>query len=64
MAKLGSYYALCPLIDAKSLLGVSEDSEKGFAVVTLGKNIASRYKVYYTIFTFHINVMVRNILDF
>ncbi|KAJ8956482.1 hypothetical protein NQ314_006719 [Rhamnusium bicolor] len=44
MAKLGSYYGLCPLIDSKSLLGISEDSKKGVVIVTLGKNIASRYK--------------------
>nr|CAI5840690.1 unnamed protein product [Callosobruchus analis] len=45
MAKLGAYYALCPIIDTKSILGVSEDSEKGFVIVTLDKNIASKYKL-------------------
>lgn len=45
MAKLGAYFSLCPLIDTKNLLGISEDFEKGFLVVTLGKNISSRYKV-------------------
>nr|CAH7764914.1 unnamed protein product [Callosobruchus chinensis] len=45
MAKLGAYYALCPIIDTKSILGVSEDAEKGFVIVTLDKNIASKYKL-------------------
>ncbi|CAH1170016.1 unnamed protein product [Phaedon cochleariae] len=45
MAKLGAFYALCPLIDNKYILGVTEDLEKGFVIATLGKNIASRYKI-------------------
>lgn len=45
MAKLGSYYALCPLIDTNSLIGISEDALKGMIIVTLGKNISNRYKV-------------------
>ncbi|KAJ8941329.1 hypothetical protein NQ318_004773 [Aromia moschata] len=45
MAQLGSYYGLCPLIDSKNLLGISEDVEKGVVIVTLGKNIACRYKL-------------------
>lgn len=45
MAKLGVYYALCPLIDHRSLLGVSEDADRGNVIVTLGKNIAVKYKV-------------------
>lgn len=45
MAKFGSYFALCPLIDSNSLLGVTEDVEKGVVIVTLGKNISARYKV-------------------
>lgn len=45
MAKLGAYYALCPLIDANSILGISEELGKGLVIVTLGKNISSRYKV-------------------
>ncbi|VEN43609.1 unnamed protein product [Callosobruchus maculatus] len=45
MAKLGAYYALCPIIDTKSILGVSEDAEKGFVIATLDKNIASKYKL-------------------
>lgn len=45
MDKLGAYYALCPLIDANSILGISEEVGKGLVIVTLGKNISSRYKV-------------------
>lgn len=45
MAKLGAYYSLCPLIDHRSLLGICEDTEPGNVIVTLGKNIAIKYKV-------------------
>ncbi|XP_066153868.1 nucleolar protein 11 [Euwallacea fornicatus] len=45
MAKLLSYYCLCPLIDTKNLLGISEDVETGVVIVTLGKNIAIKYRV-------------------
>ena len=45
MAKLNSYYTLCPLIDQQSLLGVEKDKEPGCAIVTLGRNIVIRYKV-------------------
>ncbi|XP_011689283.1 PREDICTED: nucleolar protein 11 [Wasmannia auropunctata] len=45
MAKLSSYYTLCPLIDQQSLLGVEKDKEPGCAVVTLGRNIVIRYKL-------------------
>lgn len=45
MAKLYSYYTLCPLIDQQNLLGVERDSESGCAIVTLGRNIVIRYKV-------------------
>lgn len=45
MAKLHSYYTLCPLIDQQSLLGVEKDSDSGCAIITLGRNIAIRYKV-------------------
>ncbi|XP_050302195.1 nucleolar protein 11 [Anthonomus grandis grandis] len=45
MAKLLSYYSLCPLIDTKNLLGISEDLEKGAVIVTLGKNIAIKYRL-------------------
>lgn len=45
MAKLGSFYGLCPLIDGKSLLGIADDLEAGSVIVTLGKNISIKYKV-------------------
>lgn len=45
MAKISSCYQLCPLIDQRSFLGVSEDSVHGCVIVTLGKNIVIRYKV-------------------
>lgn len=45
MAKLGAYYGLCPLIDHRSLLGISKDEENGVVIVTLGKNIAIKFKV-------------------
>nr|XP_033335757.1 nucleolar protein 11 [Megalopta genalis]XP_033335758.1 nucleolar protein 11 [Megalopta genalis] len=45
MAKLYSYYTLCPLIDQQNLLGVEQDSENGCAIVTLGRNIVIRYKL-------------------
>ncbi|XP_025829147.1 nucleolar protein 11-like isoform X2 [Agrilus planipennis] len=45
MAKLGNYYGLCPLIDHKSLLGITEDSEAGHVIVTLGKNICIKYRI-------------------
>lgn len=45
MAKLGVYYGLCPLIDQRSLLGVTEDSEPGHVIVTLDKNLAIQYRV-------------------
>lgn len=45
MAKLGSYYGLCPLIDHRSILGIGQDPEPGNVIVTLGKNIAIKYRV-------------------
>lgn len=45
MAKISSCYQLCPLIDQKSFLGVSDDAVNGFVIVTLGKNIVIRYKL-------------------
>lgn len=45
MAKLHSYYGLCPIIDQYSLLGIAEDCEKGHAIVTLDKNICIKYRV-------------------
>lgn len=45
MAKLGSYFALCPLMNIRNLLGIVEDSEQGNVIVTLSKNISIVYKV-------------------
>lgn len=45
MAKLSAYYTLCPLIDQQNLLGVEQDKESGWAIVTLGRNMVIRYKV-------------------
>ncbi|KAK9872975.1 hypothetical protein WA026_020323 [Henosepilachna vigintioctopunctata] len=45
MAKFGSYFGLCPLIDHRSLLGVTTDSDNGNVLVTLGKNIAVQYRL-------------------
>ncbi|KAK0084267.1 hypothetical protein PV325_007341 [Microctonus aethiopoides] len=46
MAKLNSYYTLCPLIDQQNLLGVEKDADCGCAIVTLGRNIVIRYKLH------------------
>ncbi|KAK0181686.1 hypothetical protein PV327_003951 [Microctonus hyperodae] len=46
MAKLNSYYTLCPLIDQQNLLGVEKDADSGCAIVTLGRNIVIRYKLH------------------
>ncbi|KAL1502408.1 hypothetical protein ABEB36_007554 [Hypothenemus hampei] len=46
MAKLMSYYRLCPLIDIKNLLGITEDAENGNIIVTLGRNIAIKYRLF------------------
>lgn len=45
MAKLHNYYVLCPLIDQKSFLGVSQDKEEEFVIVTLGRNVVNKYRV-------------------
>ncbi|XP_061714785.1 nucleolar protein 11 [Cydia pomonella] len=45
MAKLQSYYVLCPLIDQKSFLGISEDKEEQTVVVTLGRNVVNKYRL-------------------
>ncbi|CAG5101383.1 Similar to nol11: Nucleolar protein 11 (Xenopus laevis) [Cotesia congregata] len=46
MAKLYSYYTLCPLNDQQSLLGVEKDVNPGCAIITLDRNIAIRYKLH------------------
>lgn len=45
MAKLHSYFVLCPLIDQKSFLGVSEDKDAEYVIVTLGRNVVNKYRV-------------------
>lgn len=45
MAKLHNYYVLCPLIDQKSFLGVSEDKEDEHVIVTLGRNVVNKYQL-------------------
>lgn len=45
MAKLHSYYVLCPLIDQKSFLGVAHDKEEETIIVTLGRNVVNKYRV-------------------
>lgn len=45
MAKLSAYYGLCPLIDHRSLLGITPDRENGVVIVTLGNNIAIKFRV-------------------
>ncbi|XP_071057378.1 nucleolar protein 11 [Onthophagus taurus] len=45
MAKLGSYFGLCPLVDQHNLLGISEASENGHIIVALCKNIVAKYRV-------------------
>lgn len=57
MVQLRSYYSLCPLIDRKSFLGVSEDSESGCGIITLGKNVVNRYKV--SVYKFNIVLFVK-----
>ncbi|XP_028175263.1 uncharacterized protein LOC114363665 [Ostrinia furnacalis] len=45
MAKLHSYFVLCPLIDQKSFLGVSKDKDAEFVIVTLGRNVVNKYRL-------------------
>lgn len=45
MAKLLSYFNLCPIMDSKDFLGVAEDKEEGTIINTLGKNIVIIIKV-------------------
>ncbi|XP_011140607.1 uncharacterized protein LOC105183883 isoform X2 [Harpegnathos saltator] len=44
MARLSTYYTLCPLINQQDLLGVEQDKESGRAIVTLGRHMVIRYK--------------------
>lgn len=45
MAKLHSYYVLCPLIDQKSFLGVAKDRNRENVIVTLGRNVVNTYRL-------------------
>lgn len=56
MAKLHSYFVLCPLIDQKSFLGVSEDREAEYVLVTLGRNVVNKYRV--SIFISHLMLLL------
>lgn len=45
MAKILSYYQLCPINDETGFLGLSQDVESGTVINTLGKNIIINVKV-------------------
>lgn len=45
MAKILSYYQLCPINDETEFLGLSQDAESGTVINTLGKNIIISVKV-------------------
>lgn len=45
MAKLLSYFNLCPIMDPKDFLGVAEGKEEGTIINTLGRNIIIIIKV-------------------
>lgn len=45
MAKLHNYYVLCPLMDQKSFLGVSQNKEASTVIVSLGRNVVNKYRV-------------------
>ncbi|KAJ2943516.1 hypothetical protein O0L34_g16627 [Tuta absoluta] len=45
MAKLHNYHVLCPLIDQKSFLGVSQDKKEEDVIVTLGRNVVNKYRL-------------------
>lgn len=49
MAKLLSYYNLCPINDDREFLGLSQGSEPGTVINTLGKNIILSVKVNFNI---------------
>ncbi|CAH2039177.1 unnamed protein product, partial [Iphiclides podalirius] len=44
MAKLHNYYVLCPLLDQKSFLGVSQNKEAATVIVSLGRNVVNKYR--------------------
>lgn len=45
MAKILSFYNLCPLNSITELIGLSQDAEPGSIINTLGKNIVMTMKV-------------------
>lgn len=45
MAKILPCYSLCPLIEQKSFLGLTEDAESDTVIVTANSNIIGRYRV-------------------
>lgn len=45
MAKILSYFHLCPINDEEEFLGLSRDQTKGNVINTLGKNIVINVKV-------------------
>lgn len=47
MAKLLSYYSLCPINDVREFLGLSRDVDTGCVINTLGRNIIQVVKVGY-----------------
>lgn len=49
MAKLLSYFNLCPIMDSRDFLGVAEGKEEGTIINTLGRNIIIIIKVRYTL---------------
>lgn len=63
MAKLLSYYSLCPINDVREFLGLSRDVDTGCVINTLGRNIIQVVKVGYPLklplFTVrHINKLI------
>lgn len=46
MAKILSYFHLCPINDEEEFLGLSRDQTKGNVINTLGKNIIINVKVW------------------
>lgn len=64
MAKLSSYYTLCPLIDQQNLLGVQKDSDPGCAIVTLGRNIVIRYKVRFCLSINQLKTIIHSLILF
>lgn len=62
MAKILSYFHLCPINDEEEFLGLSRDQTKGNVINTLGKNIVINVKVKLSVF--FSRILVRLISDF